>query len=47
MLSDIFAQDMQTRERQAAEIESRLAKLRKQYQARDKVKDEIIDLHSG
>lgn len=44
LLAEIFAQDMQMREQQAAEIESRLAKLRQQYQARVKVKDEIIDL---
>jgi hypothetical protein len=44
LLADVFAQDMQMREKQAAEIEARLAKLRQQYQARAKVKDEIIDL---
>lgn len=44
LLSDIFAQDMREREQTAAEIESRLAALRKQYQSREKVKDEIIDL---
>jgi hypothetical protein len=44
LLSTIFAVDMQMREKQADEIESRLAKLRQQYQAREKVKDEIIDL---
>lgn len=44
LLADIFAQDMQMREKQAAEIKSRLAKLRQQYQAREKVKDQIIDL---
>jgi hypothetical protein len=44
LLADVFDQDMQMRETQAAEIESRLAKLRQQYQARAKVKEEIIDL---
>ncbi|HEX5103129.1 MAG TPA: hypothetical protein VFV87_04930, partial [Pirellulaceae bacterium] len=44
LLAEIFAQDMQMREQQAAEIESRLANLRRQYQAREKVKEEIIDL---
>ena len=44
LLSDIFAEDMQVRQRQATEIEARLAKLRQQYQAREKVKDEIIEL---
>lgn len=44
LLSDIFAQDMREREQTAAEIESRLAKLRKQYQDREKVKHEIIEL---
>lgn len=44
ILSDIFTADMQAREKQAKEIETRLAKLRQQYQSRDKVKDDIIDL---
>ncbi|MBI2477924.1 MAG: efflux RND transporter periplasmic adaptor subunit [Planctomycetia bacterium] len=44
LLAEIFSQDMQTREKQAAEIESRLSKLRQQYREREKVKDEIIDL---
>jgi len=43
-LSDLFTQDMHVREVQAREIETRLAKLRQQYQAREKAKDEIIDL---
>jgi hypothetical protein len=44
LLAGIFARDMQMREKQAAEIESRLGKLRQQYQVREKVKDEIIEL---
>lgn len=44
LLADVFAQDMQMREKQAMEIEIRLAKLRQQYEARQKVKEEIIDL---
>lgn len=43
-LGDIFRVDMQARQQQAQEIELRLAKLRQQYQEREKVKDEIIDL---
>jgi uncharacterized protein (TIGR03067 family) len=35
---------MQAREKHAAEIESRLARLRKQYQEREAAKDKIIDL---
>jgi biotin carboxyl carrier protein len=35
---------MQAREQQAQEIESRLAKLRRQYQQREAAKDRIIDL---
>jgi hypothetical protein len=43
-LADIFQADMEARRRQAAEIESRLTKLRQQYEEREKVKDTIIDL---
>jgi hypothetical protein len=43
-LSDLFTQDMHVREVQAREIENRLARLRQQYQAREKAKKEIIDL---
>lgn len=46
LLSEIFTQDMQAREKQAAEIESRLAILRKQYQERKAAKDKIIDLQT-
>jgi hypothetical protein len=44
LLAEIYSQDMAMREKQAAEIEARLAKLRQQFQAREKSKDEIIDL---
>jgi hypothetical protein len=44
ILADIFSHDMQMREKRAAEIETRLSKLRQQYQEREKVKDKIIDL---
>jgi hypothetical protein len=44
VLAQVFADDMRAREKQAAEIESRLAKLRQQYQEREHVKDRIIDL---
>lgn len=44
LLTEVFAADMQSRSRQAQEIENRLAKLREQYQAREQVKDEIISL---
>jgi hypothetical protein len=44
LLADVFAQDMQTRDKQAAEIESRLSKLRQQYHDRQAAKDKIIDL---
>lgn len=44
LLADVFAEDMQAREKQAQEIEARLRKLRQQYQEREKVKDQIIDL---
>jgi hypothetical protein len=42
-LAQIFDLDMKIREAQAVHIERRLAQLRKQYQAREKAKDEIID----
>jgi hypothetical protein len=42
-LAQIFALDMKARRAQADQIEARLAKLREQYQAREKAKDEIID----
>jgi hypothetical protein len=44
LLADVFVQDMRMREKHAAEIEARLAKLRQQYREREKVKDAIIDL---
>lgn len=44
VLAQVFADDMQARERQVREIEARLEKLRQQYQARQSVKDRIIDL---
>jgi hypothetical protein len=44
VLAQVFAADMEAREKQAKEIETRLAKLRQQYQAREKIKDEIIGL---
>jgi hypothetical protein len=43
-LAEIFDQDMQMRKKAAAKIESRLAKLRQQYEARQTARDEIIDL---
>jgi hypothetical protein len=44
ILAQVFAADMEAREKQAAEIEQRLAKLRQQHQEREKRKDEIIEL---
>jgi hypothetical protein len=44
VLAEIFSQDMELREKQAAEVEARLAKLREQYQSRQKSKDQIINL---
>jgi hypothetical protein len=44
VLSQVFAADMQAREEQARQIEARLRALRGQYQAREQVKDQIIDL---
>jgi len=43
-LVEIFTADMQAREKAVKEIESRIGELRKQYEARQKVKDEIIEL---
>ena len=43
-LAAIFSEDMQERAQQAKEIESRLAKLRQQYEKRENLKDEIIEL---
>jgi hypothetical protein len=44
LLAEVFTQDMQAREEQSREIETRLAKLRKQYKEREAAKDQIIDL---
>jgi hypothetical protein len=43
-LAAIFSDDMQARAREVKEIETRLEKLRQQYQARENAKDEIIEL---
>ncbi len=40
-----FDDDMNSREKQVQEIEARIEKLRKKYQERLKLKDQIIDLH--
>ncbi|MCC9606950.1 hypothetical protein LOC69_13695 [Blastopirellula sp. JC733] len=44
VLTEIFAADMQNRDKQAADIEARVKKLREQYDARENAKDEIIEL---
>jgi hypothetical protein len=44
ILEGIFDDDMEAREKQAQEIEDRLAKLRQQYRTRERAKDEIIEL---
>lgn len=44
LLAEVFSEDMQAREGQVKDIESRLEKLRKQYEERQKVKDEIVEL---
>lgn len=44
MLSGIFREDMEARDRQVAQIEARIATLRQQYQVRNKLKEQIIDL---
>jgi hypothetical protein len=44
LLTEVFDQDMQMRKKQATEIESRLAKLRQQYEARQKARDKIVSL---
>jgi hypothetical protein len=43
-LAAIFSDDMRARAREVKEIETRLEKLRQQYQARENAKDEIIEL---
>jgi len=43
-LATYFAQDMQARREQAQAIERRLAKLKEQYEARERVQSDIIDL---
>ncbi|UUO06483.1 hypothetical protein M4951_24445 [Blastopirellula sp. J2-11] len=44
VLTEIFTTDMKHRDKQAKEIESRIKKLRDQYEARENAQDEIIDL---
>ncbi|EAQ82202.1 hypothetical protein DSM3645_00770 [Blastopirellula marina DSM 3645] len=44
VLTEIFSADMKQRDKQAKEIESRIKKLRDQYEARENAQDEIIDL---
>jgi hypothetical protein len=43
-LVDVFNDDMRYREKQAKEIEERLARLKAQFESRQKAKDQIIDL---
>src|SRR6185436_2293276 len=44
VLAKIFEEDMNAREKQAKEIETRLATLRQRYQERQKAANEILDL---
>ncbi len=44
-LEKVFKRDMERREKQIADVEARVKKLREQLESRTKAKDEILGLH--